>query len=165
MSQIRTVDHITLEQLRHDAALASRQRLHLNVHRCYEENPQIFYNCLFRGSYMRPHRHTQDGRHEFFACLMGEALMVTFAETGEVSSVIHMATCGQSKVSSVMVDPSTWHTLVCVSEHAMLLEVKPGPFRPQLAKEFAPWFPEEDDPHGMSLLEQAIARFLGADTN
>jgi len=91
--------------------------------------------------------------------------MVMFTETGEVSSVFHMATSGQSKVSSVMVEPSAWHTLVCVSEHAILLEVKPGPFRPQLAKEFAPWFPEEGDPRGMALLEQAIARFFEAGTN
>lgn len=159
MAQVHTVEHFALDQLRQDAALASRQRLNLNVHRCYEENPQILYNCLLRGSYIRPHRHTQDGRQEFFACLTGEALVVTFAETGEVSSVFQMATYGQSRVSSVIVDPSVWHTLVCVSEHAMLLEVKPGPFRPELAKEFAPWFPEEDDPCGMLLLEQAIARF------
>lgn len=164
MSQLRAVTHTALEQLRRDAAIASRQRMHLNVHRCYEENPQILYNCLLRGSYMRPHRHVQDGRQEFFVCLEGEVLLVTFTETGAINAVLHMAKCGLSKVSSVMVQPSAWHTLVCVSEQAMLLEVKPGPFRPDLAKEFAPWSPEEDDPRGMSLLDQAIALFVEAST-
>jgi cupin fold WbuC family metalloprotein len=108
---------------------------------------------------MRPHRHIADGRQEFFVCLEGEVLLVTFAETGVINAVFHMGTGELSKVSSVMIEPSVWHTLVCVSEQAMLLEVKPGPFQPQLAKEFAPWSPEEDDPRGMSLLDQAIALF------
>ena len=106
MSQVRAVDHKALEQLRHDAAQTPRKRLHLNVHRGYEENPQILYNCLTRGSYMRPHRHTQDGRKEFFVCLNGEALLVIFTETGEVDATFSMAAGGQSKVSSVMVEPS-----------------------------------------------------------
>jgi len=156
---MRFVTNKDLEQLRRDATIASRKRLHLNVHRSYEENPQILYNCLTRGNYMRPHRHMLDRRQEFFVCLSGEVLLVLFSDTGEVESILSMATEGQSKVSSVIVDPLIWHTLICLSKLAMLLEVKPGPFRPNIAKEYAPWSPEEGDPSGILFLEQAITRY------
>lgn len=165
MSQVRAVAHTALEQLWFEAKRAPRKRLHLNVHLTYEENPQILYNCLTQGSYMRPHRHRQDGRREFFVCLTGETLLVTFTDAGAVNGVFSMATGGPSKVSSVLVEPSIWHTLVCVSERSLLLEVKPGPFQPNLAKEFAAWSPEEGDPHGMTFLEQAIARYVPAFSN
>lgn len=159
MSLTRFITNKDLEQLRQDAMVALRKRLHLNVHRSYEENPQILYNCLTRGNYMRPHRHTLDRRKEFFVCLSGEVLLVLFSDTGEVESTLSMAMEGGSKVSSVMVDPLNWHTLICLSEQAMLLEVKPGPFLPNMAKEYASWSPEEEDPSGLLFLEQMLVRF------
>jgi cupin fold WbuC family metalloprotein len=159
MSLARFVTHKDLELLRQDAMMTSRKRLHLNVHRNYEDNPQILYNCLTRGNYMRPHRHMLDRRQEFFVCLSGEALLVLFSDTGEIESTIPMAAEGESKVSSVMVDPLSWHTLICLSEEAMLLEVKPGPFLPNMAKEYASWSPEEGDPNGLLFLDQIMTRF------
>jgi cupin fold WbuC family metalloprotein len=159
MPPMRLITNKVLEQLRIDAKLTSRKRLHLNVHLSFEENPQILYNCLTYGNYMRPHRHMLDGRQEFFVCLKGEVLLVLFTDTGEVESTISMAADEQSKVSSVMVNPLNWHTLICLSEYAMLLEVKPGPFRPNISKEFALWAPKEGDQSALLFLEQAIARY------
>lgn len=165
MSQVRAVANTALEQLLVDAKRAPRKRLHLNVHQTYEENPQILYNCLTQGSYMRPHRHTQDGRREFFVCLTGEALIVTFTDVGMVDGIFLMAADGTQKVRSVSIEPSLWHSIVCVSEQSLLLEVKPGPFEPNLAKEFSPWSPEEGDPLGMAFLTRAIARYVAAHRN
>jgi cupin fold WbuC family metalloprotein len=38
-----------------------------------------------------------------------------------------------------------WHSLVFHAPAAVILEVKPGPYEPELDKEFADWAPAEGD--------------------
>ena len=40
----------------------------------------------------------------------------------------------------IQIDPSTWHTAYIRESNTVVLEVKPGPYRPN---EFAPWAPDE----------------------
>lgn len=46
-------------------------------------------------------------------------------------------------ISGVELPAGTWHTIVPLLDNSVLLEVKSGPFAPNLAKEFAPLAPEE----------------------
>ena len=36
-----------------------------------------------------------------------------------------------------------WHTVIPLTPGSILFEIKAGPFDPSLAKEWAPWAPEE----------------------
>jgi hypothetical protein len=39
-----------------------------------------------------------------------------------------------------------WHSVIFQAPAAVVLEVKAGPYQPQLDKEFASWAPAENDP-------------------
>ena len=47
----------------------------------------------------------------------------------------------------------TWHTIFALSNVAILLEVKSGPFREELGKETALWAPAEGSAEGAAFLE------------
>ena len=54
---------------------------------------------------------------------------------------------------AIVIEPGEWHTIVALSETALLLEAKAGPFDPGAAKEMAPWAAEEDDAFAGAYLE------------
>lgn len=45
----------------------------------------------------------------------------------------------------VDIDPGLWHTLLPLTEHCVIFEVKPGPYHLADDKEFATWAPTEAD--------------------
>jgi hypothetical protein len=45
-----------------------------------------------------------------------------------------------------------WHSFFFCSPGAVILEVKPGPYEPDLDKEFATWAPREGDSSSVSFL-------------
>ena len=66
---------------------------------------------------------------------------------------------GQNGPSLIEIPGSEWHSIVFHAPAAVVLEVKPGPYEPQLDKEFADWAPTEDDPEAFlfqSWLERAM---------
>ena len=61
-----------LDQLKEDAASAKRRRSHLNVHAELDANVQRLFIATQPDTYMRPHRHPEAHKWEFFIVLQGK---------------------------------------------------------------------------------------------
>jgi len=71
--------------------------------------------------------------------------LITFDDQGTVTGILRFG-CerhGSDLAAGAEVASSTWHTVVALEPSCVLLEVKAGPFHPNLAKDLAPWAPEE----------------------
>lgn len=128
----------------------ARRRQHSNVHTSYEEPCQKLFNALCSDSYIRPHRHQQAGTPEFLVAVRGLMGLVLFDSDGGWRDIVVFGTEAYRQLYScavgVEVRSSDWHTVVAVTEEAVLLEVKAGPFQSERAKEFAEWAPPENTP-------------------
>ena len=126
-----------LDDLARQASVSPRRRQHFNLHANYADPCQRLINFLWRDSYIRPHRHAADPKPETLIALKGIMGCIGFDERGNVARLVRLA--GGSACSVIVVEPAEWHTVVALSETAVLLEVKAGPFDPSTAKEAAPW--------------------------
>lgn len=89
--------------------------------------------------------------------------LITFDDDGEIAEILKFGTerfDGETAQGvGVELAPGIWHTVVALTEGAVMLEVKAGPFDPAAAKEFAPWAPEENTDDAvlyLKALRQAI---------
>jgi len=140
-----------------EAARASpRRRMNHNFHTGPEDNPHRFLNVLLRHTYIRPHRHFNPPKAEMFVVLEGHVRIWCFAETGNVTAE-YLLGRGESSVPwGIDLKPGVWHTVTAVSDHAVCLEVKPGPWNPATDKEFAAWAPAEGDPRAVEFLQRLL---------
>lgn len=60
---------------------------------------------------------------------------------------------------AIVVEPREWHSVIVLSETALFLEVKAGPFDPCAAKEPAAWAAEEGAPAPAPYLQSLQCRF------
>ncbi len=149
---------VELDALAGSAGASARRRQHRNVHASYSEKVQRLFNAICADSYIRPHRHTLAPRIESLLAVQGEFAAVTFADDGVITNVVRFATeayWGDDAHVTVGVElnPETWHTVVSLSDAAVLFEVKEGPFDPSIAKEYAPWAPEEGAANALAYLQ------------
>jgi len=61
-------------------------------------------------------------------------------------------------VAGVEIPPDTWHTVLSLASGSILLEIKAGPFNPDMPKFLAPWAPEEDPNEGIDYLKQLMEK-------
>lgn len=140
-----------------DAARASsRRRTNHNFHASDEDNPHRFLNVMLRDTYVRPHRHVSPPKCESFIVLEGQIAVFLFDDEG---TIVERHDLDPRGVRGVDLPPSVWHSLVVLSDHVVIFEVKPGPWDPATDKEMAPWAPPEGDPRALAfargLLEAA----------
>lgn len=137
-------------------------RQHLNIHQSYDEFCQRLFNAIDINSYIRPHRHSRDPKTESLFAIKGIFALVIFDEFGKPLDVVKFGTerFGAHLASGVELSPGTWHTIIALTEEAVLLEIKAGPFDPGAAKELASWAPEE----GSSLAQAYLETLRGVAT-
>lgn len=79
--------------------------------------------------------------------MRGVFALVIFDEQGSIVDVERFGTekhgGAQTMAVGVELAPSAWHTVVALTDNAIMLELKAGPFIPTAAKELATWAPEE----------------------
>lgn len=158
---IKLINRALIDKLLEEAGENERRRVNFNFHPTLEDNPHRFLNVLLRGTYITPHRHLHPPKAESFLILEGKAVFLIFGESGEVEEVHPLVGYGistQSGAANLGVDiaPGIWHTLVVLSPHAVIYEVKPGPYLPTADKEFAPWAPVEGSPECADYLARLI---------
>ncbi len=88
-------------------------------------------------------------RWELVTVLRGRFDVLIFTSDGVVKSRVVLGSQGASVAE---IAGGEWHSVVFHAPAAVVLEVKAGPYEPQLDKEFASWAPPENDP--------AAARFV-----
>lgn len=146
---MRTLSSHDLDELCSRAAAAARRRANLNLHPELSDPIQRMFNCFQPGTYVRPHHHDPQ-RWELFVILRGRLEVLTFEPGGEPAGRVVLEPAG---TVAVEVPGGVDHAVVALEPDTVVLEVKPGPFRPLTDKDFAPWSPREGDPAAPSLVE------------
>jgi cupin fold WbuC family metalloprotein len=136
-ADIQAVRATDIAELLAKAEASERKRSHLLLHGGHHDQVQRLAIMLERGTYVRPHQHSE--QWEMLALLRGRCDVLQFSPQGQLTGRIEMsATC-----PIVQIPVGTWHGLYVCESGTMMLEVKPGPYRPN---EFADWAPPEGDP-------------------
>jgi cupin fold WbuC family metalloprotein len=135
------------------AAASTRKRSHLLLHADQQDQVQRLLIGLEPGSYVRPHVHGE--QWEMIVLLRGRFDFLIFDPQAELLQRLAM-----SEASPVVQIPrGTWHSGVAVAPQTLVLEVKPGPYRPN---EFALWAPEEGEPASSAFVHWAAGANLGS---
>jgi len=147
MSQqaINAIDRAKIETLIREARASNRKRSHLLLHSGHNDQVQRLLIALQPGTYVRPHRHSQ--QWEVLILLQGQGQLQRFSDAGQVLERIEMT----PQTPIVQIPMGTWHGFVVTQTDTVVMEIKPGPYR---ANEFADWAPDEQDPLVVDYLER-----------
>ena len=147
------IDAASMDRWLEQAAQAPRKRTHHNLHPSLDAPVQRLAIALSQGTYVRPHRHPQPNRWEMIHALQGETTLVLFDDHGHPTRKILLS----PQVMPVVECPAnTWHSLYPTQGQIVIMEVKEGPYLPNLPEHFAPWAPEENTPE----VEAYLARIM-----
>jgi cupin fold WbuC family metalloprotein len=134
---IQGVGADAIAELLGKAETSKRKRTHLLLHGGHHDQVQRLIIMLERGTYVRPHKHSE--QWEMLALLRGRCDLLQFSPVGQLIHRTEMSVAAPV----VQIPIGAWHGLYVCDTGTMLLEVKPGPYRPN---EFADWAPPEGDP-------------------
>lgn len=140
----------SIDNLVESARSSPRKRMNLNIHKSLDARVQRFFNAMEPDTYVRPHRHVQDGRFELFLCLRGKGAAITFDEGGKVLNTVIISPDGDS--IGIEIPPNAWHTILCLSSGTVFFELKEGPYTAIDDKDFAPWAPDPSNPGSIDYL-------------
>ncbi|WP_106640325.1 WbuC family cupin fold metalloprotein [Allosphingosinicella vermicomposti] len=151
----RFVDCDLLASLTRQARGSPRGRQHLNLHDTWADPCQRTLNAILPQSYVRPHRHSLDPRSETLVAACGALGILMFDDNGNIvqTAIIGKVEGIRATAIAVEIGPATWHSVVALTDDAVLLEVKAGPFDPALAGEFAEWAPMEGSVAALDYLQ------------
>ena len=147
---IKFFSNTILHELADKAKNVDRLRSHLNVHETLDASVQRLFIATEPDTYMRPHRHPQSHKWEFFIVLEGEIDLLIFNEEGQL---IQRSKMSDSDVRAVEIPPETWHAYVCQRSATLALEVKEGAYIPTPEEDFAPWSPVEGSVEAVEYLQ------------
>ncbi len=148
---IRTVNAADLERLVSQARKSPRRRAHLNIHATLEDPVQRLYIALEPDTWIPPHRHDTPPKHECLVLIRGALDLLLFADDGTVRERLPLAPAG---IVTVEVPAGIWHGYVVHDSGTVALEIKPGPYVPTAAADFAPWAPAEGDADAATCLQR-----------
>jgi cupin fold WbuC family metalloprotein len=135
-----------------------RLRQHSNIHLDYADPCQRLFNSIEPDSYIRPHRH----RIETLFAIRGLMALVAFNNDGAIEGIQRFgigSSSGALNIAAGIEIPSDkWHTVVSLASGSILLEIKAGPFDPNMPKSLAPWAPDEGTPDGANYLKQLMEK-------
>lgn len=123
---MRKITQSDIELLFEQASNAPRKRAHLNLHTSFDDKVQRLYIALLQGSYVEPHYHALAHQWEMFIVQSGVLKVTLHHKDG---SVISSCLVGDKQdTQAIEFKPGDVHSVECVSEHALMLEIKEGPF-------------------------------------
>jgi cupin fold WbuC family metalloprotein len=140
---VHPVTAAQIAALLRDAEASPRRRAHLLLHEGHQDQVQRLLIALWPGTYVRPHHHSQ--QWEMLALHGGSADVLAFAADGTLEARHRL----DASAPVIQIPVGTWHAAVALEPGTVVMEVKPGPFRPN---EFATWAPEENSPAAAELV-------------
>jgi cupin fold WbuC family metalloprotein len=123
----------TIAALALQAAKSERKRAHLLLHAGHDDQVQRLVIAMQPGTYVRPHHHSL--QWEMLILLTGGGEVLRFSEDGKLLGRIEM------------------NASAPVVQIRVVMEVKPGPYRPN---EFADWAPPEGDPGVLGFMRSRV---------
>lgn len=134
---MRTIDREFIDDLYRQAALSERKRSHHQVHNSHQDKVQRLIIALVKGSYVEPHFHELPHQWEMFSVTEGSIKVCIYDKSGKV---INEFLAGPAEeIGLVEFAPDEIHSVECISDNALMLEIKEGPFDPSYAKSFPQW--------------------------
>jgi cupin fold WbuC family metalloprotein len=158
ISGLTALDDRFFEPLLAEAVLSPRKRAHRNLHADFNEPVQRTCIALAAGTYVRPHTHLQATKRELILSLRGRTAVLIFDAQGVVTERL---TLNADQVSGIEIPPGVWHTVFPLTDTAVILEVKQGPYIPSDPVCFAEWAPAEGDAAVAEFLQWMIAAVRG----
>ena len=155
---IKVYTNTRLDQLKEDAASAKRRRSHLNVHAELDASVQRLFIATQPDTYMRPHRHPEAHKWEFFIVLQGKIDLLVFDDQG---ALLQRTAMSGEQTRAVEVPPGTWHAYLCMEPGTLAFEIKEGEYLPTREQDFAYWSPEESSARAAGFLEQMRVALAG----
>ena len=125
------------------ASKSDRGRAYLNTHDSLDADVQRLFIATSKETYIRPHRHSEDHKWEFFVVLEGRMDLLMFDEAG---SILERCRLSPADTRAVEIPPGQWHSYVCCQPGTIALEVKQGAYVPSTEDDLAPWAPAEESP-------------------
>jgi len=158
---------LNADLVRRKASDARRSARRREIHVFHESDAdplQRMLNAIQPGSYIRPHRHLNPPKAESIILLQGLLGYVSFGEGGLPDEGGLVLIDPDRHVYGCDIRPGVWHTIFALAPDTVIFEVKPGPFDPDVDKEFAPWSPAEHSPEAtifLAELEDGFRRLWG----
>ncbi|WP_440682812.1 WbuC family cupin fold metalloprotein [Cysteiniphilum halobium] len=140
---MKKIDHALMTVMAQNAKESPRLRAHHNFHPELSDSVNRLAIYLKKGTYIRPHRHSESHKWELIIALKGQIGVVIYDDTSAIVDKFILGVGGNAL--GFEMTPNTWHSLYAISEDAMFFEVKPGPFMPTVEGDFARWAPKEGD--------------------
>src|ERR1700678_2594971 len=157
MTEVKLIPDSLFDTVARLAAESPRLRMNHNFHSGAADNPHRFLNVLLRGTYVRPHRHSDPPKAESFLVLEGVADVLIFDDQGVVTARYRLGgEPEEGRLWGVDISPGVWHTILPRTARAVCFEVKPGPWIPATDKEFASWAPAENDTHAAAYCQMLL---------
>ncbi len=147
---VKSITNAELKALSTTAQSADRQRANLNVHESLDAFVQRLFIATEPDTYIRPHRHPQAHKWEFFTVLEGAMDFLLFDDEGNITQRIAL---GKDAARSIELKPHQWHSYVCKQSGTYALEIKEGAYLPSTEEDFAAWSPAENSEGAAAYLE------------
>lgn len=131
---MKVITQENIASLFEQASNSPRKRAHLNLHASFDDKVQRLYIALLKGSYVEPHFHALAHQWEMFIVQSGVLKVTLHHKDG---SVISSCLIGDEQdTQAIEFKPGDVHSVECISEQALMLELKEGPFVQTAAKIF-----------------------------
>ncbi|MCD7978450.1 MAG: WbuC family cupin fold metalloprotein [Tannerellaceae bacterium] len=151
---MKLIDKQLLDSTTEKAKQSPRKRMNHNFHEDLEDPINRLLNAMEPDTYVRPHRHLQPDKDEYFLVLRGKAIALIFDEKGRITEQVLLDP--QQGTYGAEIKAGIWHGLLVLESGTVLYEIKPGPFAPLSDDNFAGWSPEPDDKEGVTLFMEQI---------
>ena len=142
------------------ARSSPRKRMNLNIHQSLDARVQRFFNAMEPDTYVRPHRHVQEGRFEMFLCIKGKGAALTFDDAGKVIDSVIISPDGDS--IGIEIPPHAWHTILSLSTGTVFLNLKRDHMRQSTIRTL-PCGPRDPSDTGCGDYLRRIKEGIGAD--
>jgi len=139
LAGFRLIDAAAVEALISRSRSEARKRAHLLLHAGHDDPVQRLLIAAQPGTYVRPHVHSQ--QWEMLVLQRGALDVLLFDSQGSIARRARL----ESSSPVIHIPIGHWHGCVVHAPDTLVLEIKPGPYRPN---EFADWSPEEG--HGQA---------------
>ena len=141
-----------------EAKNLSRKRLNLNIHRDANDSVQKLFNACLKNTYFPPHLHEDTAGDEFILIIDGRCAVLFFDQFGAVSAIEILSADKRERAAknAINISAGVYHSLIILSEQAILFEAKEGPYDKNKAKFIAPWAPPENSNEAEAYLKNLM---------
>lgn len=133
-----------------------RGRVVVPIHRTSADHAQRMLNIMQPGSNPRPHLHPRAGVGVELVCVLrGAVAFITFDPQGGVVARRRLTPGAGTSIADI--EPGVYHTFCALEPDTVVLEIKGGPYQPDLDKSWPDWAPPEESPEAGPYFEKLLA--------